>query len=338
MPSRTGRSSRHCPTAPSASTSCASHRSSTRTSSPQTTKVNLTGLAALSATNAIAIDSNNRTWRLTRANGLNEWVEEGALSAPVDAVAAVNGGPSPWNSAGWVTEFLAGGEAGAGAIWHSTRWTKDATAWKRDTLPAGTPELNGIAATRWNAAWAVGAGGTILHLWRPPDPEAEAAWRAAEEQRRLEEQQQQEQQQQQQDPGTGTQDQTQAQQEQTTVVSLRQWQPSGSSTPESGDDRLVTNGVVVTDGDRTSPTRTRLVKNVRAVFRPTRTGRRLLIVRFRLTRRAEVSIAAKRGRTLIGRTRPQTLRAGRQKLVLPVRGKEPPTSLKLIARPARTAT
>jgi hypothetical protein len=301
-----------------------------------TPEVDMTGLAALSSNQAVATDSEGRTWRVTRASGQNDWKQ--GNSPPVEAgvpeladVASVKYGPAPYDGAGWATEFLAGNVAGAGAIWHRTRWTTDAEAWNPDPLPAGTPAVSGVAATKWNAAWAVGSGGTVLHYWRPPDPAAREAWLA----------QQEQQQQSQEQTGTSTTGGTQEQtgQQQTSIVTLGEWQPSGSSTGDAGADRLVTNGVVVEDGDDTpTPTRKRLVKNVRAIFTRTRSGGRKLIVRFRLTRRAEVSVAAKRGRTLIGRTRPQTLRRGLRQLVLPVRGKQPPTSLKLIARPARRAT
>ena len=296
----------------------------------RTPPIDMTGLAAAAPNHAVALDSTNSTWRLTLAFGQNDWIQGNPVpdASQLAAVASVLGGPAPWDGAGWATEFLAGREGTAGAIWQRTRWTKDPAGWKRDPLPSGTPELKGIAATAWNAAWAVGAGGTILRYWRPPDPDAEAAWLAA--------QQQEEQQQSQEDGswsdggGTG--------QTETTVVTLRDWQPSGSSSLEPGEERLVTNGVVVDDGDTSSPTRKRLVTNVRAIFRREASGRRKLIVKFRLTRRARVRVSAKRGRRVIAESRARTLRRGRRKVVMPVRGKKPPTSLKLIARPARRAT
>jgi hypothetical protein len=307
-------------------------------SAPGETGVNMTGLAAVASNHAVAIDSTNATWRLTVAFGQNDWIREGQLpDAALSAATSVNGGPPPFDDTGWATEFLVGNTGGAGAIWHRTRWTKDGAAWNGDPVPAGTPALSGVAATAWDAAWAVGSGGTILRYWRPPDPDAEAAWRAQQQQQ----QQQQQQEQSQQETGTSTTGGTQVQTgpQQTTIVTIGEWQPSGSSTGDAGGDRLVTNGVVIEDGDDTpTPVRKRLVKNVRAIFTRTRSGRRKLIVRFRLTRRAVVSVAAKRGRRLIGSTRPRTLRRGRRQVVLPVRGKEPPTSLKLVARPVRRAT
>ena len=305
-----------------------------------TSGVDMTGLAALSSNQAVATDSEGRTWRLTRASGQNDWKQ--GNSPPVEAgvpeladVASVKGGPSPYDGDAWATEFLAGQVAGAGAIWHRTRWTTDAEAWNPDPLPAGTPALRGVAATEWNAAWAVGSGGTILRYWRPPDPEARAAWLAEQEQ-----QQQQQQQTGTQSPTTGetqTQTQTQTQERQTSTVTLKQWQPSDSPL-EPGEDRILTDGVVVTDGEGTVPTRKRIVKNVKAIFRRKLSGRRKLIVKFRLTRRAKVRVAAKRGRKVIARTPLRTMRRGRRKVVLRIRGKTPPSSLKIVARRAPRKT
>lgn len=304
--------------------------------------VDMKGLAVLAPNRGVAIDSTGRTWRLTRASGQHDWIQGGPPPVPegashtLDAVASVNGGQAPWNGDGWATEFLAGNVGGAGALWHRTRWTKDPAAWKPDDVPAGTPALTGVAATRWDAAWAVGSGGTILRYWRPPDPEAEQAWRDAEEQRRLEEQQQQ--QQQQDGGGSAPAGESQTEQKQTTIVTLGEWRPVDSGSLEPGEERLVTNGVVVEDGQLPTGQRKRLVKNVRAIFRRVRSGRRELIVKFRLTRRARVRVSAKRGRDVIAKSRARTLRRGRRKVVLPVRGTKPPTSLKLVARPAPKAT
>jgi hypothetical protein len=293
--------------------------------------VDMTGLAAAEPNSAVAIDSRDTTWRLTRSLGQNDWVPESQVSGNLAAVASVDGGPSPRDGAGWATEFLAGEAAAAGSIWQRTRWTTNAAAWNSDPLPAGTSPLTGIAATGWDAAWAVGESGTILRYWRPPDPEAEAAWRA---------QQQQQQPPPPQQPQQGTQSPTteQPQQQQTTTISLKQWDPSDSQALDPGEERVLTNGVVVTDGDSTVPKRRRLVKNVKAIFRRTLSGRRKLIVLFRLTRRANVRVSAKRGRRVIARTPLRTMRRGRRKVVLPIRGKTPPSSLKIVARPIRKAT
>ncbi len=293
--------------------------------------VDMTGLAAAASNHAVAIDSRNITWRLTRSLGQNDWIQESQVSGNLAAVASVDGGPSPWDGTGWATEFLAGETGAGGAIWQRLRWTKDAAAWNSDPLPAGTPGLTGIAAQAWDDAWAVGTGGTILHYWRPPDPDAEAAWRA---------QQQQQQPPPQQQPQQGTQSPTagETQEPQTTTISLKQWDPSDSQTLDPGEERVITNGFEVTDGDSTVPKRRRLVKNVKAIFRRELSGRRKLIVLFRLTRRANVRVSAKRGRRVIARTPLQKMRRGRRKVVLPIRGKTPPSSLKIVARPIRKAT
>jgi hypothetical protein len=91
--------------------------------------------------------------------------------------------------------------------------------------------------------------------------------------------------------------------------------------------------VTIDDGrDNKPPTkrrrRNRLVTNVTVKL-----ARNKLIVTFRLRRRARVGVVAKRGNRVVGRRRMRTMKKGRVRIVLPFRGRKPPTKLEINARP-----
>ena len=207
-----------------------------------------------------------------------------------------------------------------------------------------------MAATRWDAAWAVGANGTILRYWRPPDHEAEQRALAEERERQRlaaeeaerhrlaeeerlrreeEERQRQEELARQEEEKAAAQSQ-QARTREEPPAEQRAPAPPPPPPPAPERDQFRMNGIVI--DDPTAPRRNppagtqRLLKDVKAM----RKGRKL-VVSFRLTARARVAITAKRGDRVIAATRMRTLGKGRRTLVLRFRGK-PPSSLKVVVR------
>jgi hypothetical protein len=312
-------------------------------------QVDVLGLAATATDSAVAFEA-TRTWRAADAGG---WIAEPAAGLPatrrLNAVASVAGGEHAAPGTGWATEFLAGEAAAAEpAIWRRTRWGDHPADWTREAVPAGTPKLTGVAATDWDNAWAVGENGAVLRWWRPPDPEAEqAALEEAERQRQDEEARllaeeearlaedarlAEEEQLRQEEEARRAAEQEAAAQEQPAPEPEPEpeAQPSAPPPPPVERDDIRMNGIVIDDspaGPRRGRERTqRLLKNVRAVRR----GRKL-IISFRLTSRARVSVTAKRGRKVIAKTRMRTFRKGRRQIVMRFRG-APPSSLKVVVR------
>jgi hypothetical protein len=317
------------------------------------TQVDITGLAATAPEQAVALDSAQTTWRVGESG---DWKPETEISDALPtqrrlrAVGSVPGGEFVQGIDGWGTEFLAGElgpiDAPKGALWQRTRWGDHEEAWSRHALPAGTPALSGVTATRWDAAWAVGAKGTIIRYWRPPDQEAEQralaeeqerqrlAAEEAERQRLAEEERLRQEELRREEAERAA---AQRQEEQAAAAESAEERdstppppppPPPPPAPERDEFRM--NGIVIDDPTaprRNPPTGTqRLLKDVKAM----RKGRKL-VVSFRLTARARVAITAKRGNKVIARTRMRTLRKGRRTLVLRFRGK-PPGSLKVIVR------
>jgi Thrombospondin type 3 repeat len=69
-------------------------------------------------------------------------------------------------------------------------------------------------------------------------------------------------------------------------------------------------------------------------LRVERRGRRALVVKFRLSRRARVAVTATRNGRVVGKTGFHRLRKGQRKLIVRFRGK-PPSNLKVVVRPLR---
>jgi hypothetical protein len=327
-----------------------------------TTEVDIASLAATLPIQAVALDASGTTWHV---NANDVWEPEPTTGLPadreLDAVGSVAEAETKEGIDGWATEFLVGaaGAPAEGALWRrARRWDHEPVlAWGRVTLPAGTPALTGVAATGWNDLWVAGGDGTILHYWAPPDPEAQAAWEEQERQRlaheeaerqrladeeaereRLADEEAERQrladEERLRQEEIARQEQEAAQQQPPAEEAPAEERPSPPPPPPAPErDQFRMNGVVIDDPtapQRNPPVGTRrLLEDVKAM----RSGRRL-IVTFRLTARARVSITAKRGARVIARTPMRTLRRGRRTLVLRFSGK-PPSSLKVVVRRVR---
>jgi hypothetical protein len=322
--------------------------------------VDMTALAATAPNQAVALDSSETTWRV---NHDDRWVPETDAGLPaarqLDALGSVPGGQAvedPDEFPGWATEFLAGaapaagapeGGAPEGAIWQRKRWGYHDVDWTRVELPAGTAPLTGVAATRWDDAWAVGASGTILRYWRPPDPEAEQRALEEAERLRLEEEERQrlaeEERLRQEEERLRQEEEERLRQEELARQQLEAvaQEDAPADEPVADDstapppppppvverDSFDMNGVVIDDRPTRRPGSTkRLLSDVRVVRRG-----QWLVVSFRLSARARVALTAKRGGKVIARTPMRTLRPGRRQLVLRFRG-APPSSLKVVVR------
>ena len=282
--------------------------------------VHMETVAAAANGGAVATDGTNSTWHRTDDG---HWVQDAVVSG-----AALEGIASLTLSGNNVREALVGSVGTDGAIWQRDRYKGWDAPWQVQTVAAGTKPLHGVALAGVESGFAVGADGTILRLWRPPDPERHDAEQAA----LLLQQQQQTQPQ---GEGTVVQEPGIVQEspavEQPAAAEPAAAEPSAQTSsppppPPVEQDDIRMNGVVIDDSEPRSDPRPRLLKNVRAVRR----GQRL-IVSFRLTARARVALIAKRGRRVIARTPMRTLRKGRRRLVLRFRGR-PPSSLKVVVR------
>lgn len=87
--------------------------------------------------------------------------------------------------------------------------------------------------------------------------------------------------------------------------------------------------VVLTDKPK-PPAAKPVLTDVRVSPRPRR-----LVITFRLTTRAKVAFAAKRGKRVVGRTRTKELRPGRWQVVLAYRGRRVPTRLSVDVKPTK---
>ena len=305
--------------------------------------VNMLGVATTSNGAATAFDSSGATWHRTDDG---DWVQgDDLVDAGLNGVASL-ALPNTNN----VREALAGSVGTEGAIWQRDRYRGHDAPWQRQPLAAGTKPLAAVALTGPESGFAVGADGTVLRLWRPPDPEAHAAAEqaaadaayqayldelAAEEaanQAAAAEAERQEQERLAAEQAAA--EQAAAEQAAAEQAAAEQQQQEPTAEPSSPpppapveQDDIRMNGVVIDDSEpRETRTGQRLLKNVRAVRR----GQKL-IVSFRLTAKARVGLTAKRGRRVIAKTGMRTLRRGRRQLVLRFRGR-PPSSLKVVVR------
>lgn len=204
---------------------------------------------------------------------------------------------------GQVVEAIAGGIWGQGAVWR-----RAGSTWSYKTV--GGASLNGVAISGKDDMWAIGDGGRVLHYYAKPVPPPSPAP-----------------QQPQSDPQLAPEPQP-SQTEPSAQKPAEQRRAEHAPAPEIQiEERPAEEPGSAPPAKR--PTR-RLMTNV-AVRR--RRGR-VLVISFRLTDRASVTVIARRGRRVVARKSMRARGKGAHRLVVRYRGKRPPTSLKIVVRPA----
>ena len=213
--------------------------------------------------------------------------------------------------------IVVGSFAGRRAVWR-----RHAGSWARvDDLGAG--ELRGVAMTGAEG-WAVGAGGTLLRFSVPPPPPAAdppPADTSGDGQQPPADQQQSGQQSQQQGADTAT----QAQQASTPPAEA----PAPAPQQPAGPAVDVTTEPRAPKPSSAARGKARSVGRLLGRLAVHRTGRNRLVLRFELRDRAQVTVNALMGKTVVGRSR-QVLAAGRHQLILTYRGSHPPTRLDIV--------
>jgi hypothetical protein len=265
----------------------------------------LVSVAAIDGSNAIALDDTGQ-WRPSSGVWTREGFDFGGQFRLMDVAAAGN------------LAAIAGRSDGVGMVWRRLAFA----GWVSSGKLAETP-LEGVAMTATEHVWAVGGGNALFHY----DPTAatgtggggggdngggggdggtggDSGGGG--------------------DGGAGGGGGDGGSSQQSSALS------SGGESPSPAIPVTVNDGSAP-DGDRPPNKRRRsrrLVTNVSVKL-----ARNKLIVTFRLRARARVGVVARRGGRVIGRRRVRTMKKGRVRIVLPFRGRKPPTKLQIIARP-----
>jgi hypothetical protein len=286
----------------------------------------LAGVAALSASDAIAIDGPGTStpgWWAPNANGV--WQRSTGSVFNGSSLQAVSIGQASPSAA--VAEAIAGADAvGHGAVWQRSL---DQASFTETTVSCRP--LRGIAVIGATDMWAVGDGGTVLHF--APSDGASAGCSPS--------------------SGSGSGGGAATNTGGGSTGGTQQGTGSGTqggSSAQTVSSHETSSGIQVTVSQpaatapgssrghrhrRAPRTRRRslLVSNVRV-----RVELGQLLVACRLSGPARVSAIAITGARVVGRARWQSFRGGTCRLVVPFRGTRPPARLRIVALPLTPAT
>lgn len=267
------------------------------------------GVAASDTATALAIDA-ARPWQPGSGGSWSRDTSSTAFGLSATTLTDV----TAYKDANATATFaIAGSNLFGPAVWRRTgtgAWATDNND-ADDTL-TGTAPVSAVAITSPSEMWAVGSAGCVLHFWPKPPPPPQPDPNS--------------------DPGTGTDPGTGGTDPSLTDTTGTEPAAAPADVSESAPAPAVT---VVTQPPATKlgakpkkPSRKAVMSNV--ALKRVKRGLRLT---FTLSAPARVSATALLGKKVVAKSKPARFKRGAGSLLVPYRGKKPPTKLKIVVKP-----